>query len=69
MEDDTVEPAESRPEPDNRQEEEDAEWMREGDAALKHYQETGLHLTGAEVDEWLAKIEAGEIVELPPCHT
>jgi predicted transcriptional regulator len=33
------------------------------------YQLTGMHLTGAEVDAWLAKLEAGEDAELPPCHT
>ena len=37
-------------------------------AAWKHYQATGLHLTGEEVDLWLEKLEAGEIVETPECH-
>ena len=38
-------------------------------ASLADYEETGLHLTGEEVDEWLAKIEAGENPPMPPCHT
>ena len=37
--------------------------------AWEEYQATGLHLTGEEVDEWLAKLEAGEDVEPPPLHT
>ncbi len=38
-------------------------------AAIAEYEATGLHLTGEEVDAWLAKLEAGEDAELPPCHT
>jgi predicted transcriptional regulator len=37
-------------------------------AALEDYDRTGLHLTGEEVDEWLAKLEAGEDVSPPECH-
>jgi predicted transcriptional regulator len=37
--------------------------------AWDDYQRTGLHLTGDEMDAWLAKLEAGEDAELPPCHT
>ena len=37
-------------------------------AAWEHYQETGLHLTAQEADAWLAKLEAGEDVEVPECH-
>ena len=37
--------------------------------AWEEYQRTGLHLTGAEVDAWLAKLEAGEDAEPPACHT
>jgi predicted transcriptional regulator len=29
---------------------------------------TGLHVTAAEADEWLAKLEAGQDLEPPPCH-
>ncbi|MES2016390.1 MAG: CopG family transcriptional regulator [Pseudomonadota bacterium] len=51
-----------------QREEAHAAWMREGDEALKHYEETGLHLTGEEVEEWLARLEEGDDVDLPPCH-
>ncbi len=37
--------------------------------AMADYEATGLHLTGEEVDQWLARIEAGENPPLPPCHT
>ena len=29
---------------------------------------TGLHVTAAEADEWLAKLEAGEDMAPPACH-
>lgn len=38
-------------------------------AAWENYQATGLHLTGDEVDAWLARLEAGEDVPPPECHT
>ncbi len=37
-------------------------------ASLEHYERTGLHLTGDEVDDWLAKVERGEDAELPECR-
>lgn len=37
-------------------------------AALEDYETTGLHLTGGEVDEWLAKLERGEEAEMPAWH-
>jgi predicted transcriptional regulator len=49
-------------------EEDRVEWIRQGDDALKNFNETGLHLTGAEVDAWLAPLEEGEEVDPPPCH-
>ncbi len=36
--------------------------------AWEDYQRTGLHLTLEEVDDWLAKLEAGEDAEPPKCH-
>jgi len=36
--------------------------------AWDEYQRTGKHLTGDEVDAWLAKLEAGQDAQLPPCH-
>jgi predicted transcriptional regulator len=37
-------------------------------AAWTEYQETGLHLTGTEVNSWFARIEAGEDPDLPAPH-
>jgi predicted transcriptional regulator len=37
-------------------------------AAWARYQQTGLHVTGEEADEWLAKLEKGEEAEAPECH-
>ena len=37
--------------------------------AWNHYQATGLHVTGAEADVWLAELEAGNDVEPPQAHT
>lgn len=36
--------------------------------AWDEYQATGLHVTLQEADVWLAKLEAGQDVEPPPCH-
>jgi predicted transcriptional regulator len=36
--------------------------------AWNEYQATGAHVTAAEADEWLAKLEEGQDVELPECH-
>lgn len=38
-------------------------------AALAEYEATGLHVTQEEMDEWFARIEAGEDVEPPQPHT
>ena len=37
-------------------------------AAWESYQATGLHVTGAEADAWLAKLEAGKKAAVPKCH-
>jgi len=37
-------------------------------AAWQHYEETGLHVTGAEADAWLKKLEAGKRSAPPKCH-
>ncbi|POF30184.1 CopG family ribbon-helix-helix protein [Roseibium marinum] len=37
--------------------------------AWEEYKQTGMHLTGEEVDDWLKKLEAGEDAELPACHS
>ena len=36
--------------------------------AWDRYQQTGLHLSAVEADGWLARLEAGEDADLPPCH-
>lgn len=50
-----------------------AEWNAEFDRAtvesLEEFERTGLHLTHDEVDAWLARLEAGEDVPPPECHT
>jgi predicted transcriptional regulator len=38
-------------------------------AAWADYQATGLHVTAAEADRWLAKLEAGEEAAPPECHS
>lgn len=38
-------------------------------AAWAAYQETGRHVTQEEADQWLARLEDGEIVPSPECHT
>lgn len=42
---------------------------RAASESWEDYKATGLHLTGEEVDAWLARLEAGEDVPLPECHT
>jgi predicted transcriptional regulator len=37
--------------------------------AWAEFEATGLHVTAEEVDDWLARIEAGEDVEPPTPHT
>lgn len=43
-------------------------WRQEGITAWEEYQRTGLHLTNAEVKEWLSQLAAGNNVEPPKCH-
>jgi predicted transcriptional regulator len=37
-------------------------------AAWASYQATGMHVTAAEADAWLAKLEAGKRAPAPKCH-
>jgi predicted transcriptional regulator len=50
-----------------------AEWNAELNRAtlesLEEYERTGLHLTNDEVNAWLDRLDAGERVPPPPCHT
>ena len=41
------------------QEEKSTAFINDGEMALKEYQETGLHVTFEEADEWLTKLEGG----------
>ena len=36
--------------------------------AWEEYRTTGLHLTAAEADAWLAELEQGNDLEPPACH-
>ena len=42
---------------------------RDAVEAWGEYKRTGLHVTAAEADAWLAELEAGNDVEPPECHT
>lgn len=37
-------------------------------SAWTNYQNTGLHVTAEEADNWLAKLEAGKDAAPPKCH-
>jgi predicted transcriptional regulator len=42
---------------------------QDGLKAWDEYQATGQHVTQEEADAWLAKLEDGQDVEPPACHT
>ena len=48
--------------------EKEAQFRRDAIAAADDYEETGLHLTGPEVDAWLARLERGEEAPMPKWH-
>ena len=50
-----------------REEKRDA-FRQDAIRAWDEYQATGLHVTLAEADAWLTKLEAGQDVEPPECH-
>jgi predicted transcriptional regulator len=41
---------------------------QDGAKAWNDYQVTGLHVTDAEADAWLAKLQSGQDLEPPECH-
>lgn len=43
-------------------------FRQEALTAWASYQTTGLHVTHAEADDWLARLEAGQDVEPPECR-
>jgi predicted transcriptional regulator len=49
-------------------EEQREQLRRDALAAWNEYQTTGLHLTAAEADTWLAKLEMGKRAVVPKCH-
>ena len=46
-----------------------ASFLAEAEASWKDYQETGLHLTGDEVEAWLATWGMDAETDAPACHT
>jgi len=43
-------------------------FRQDGIKAWDEYEQTGVHATAEEVDEWLAKLEQGQDAEPPECH-
>ena len=43
-------------------------FRQDGIRAWDAYQDTGLHVTHAEADAWLAQLAAGDDQEPPECH-
>jgi len=43
-------------------------FLEDAFAAWEHYEATGLHVTGAEADRWMTKLEAGKRTAPPKCH-
>jgi len=46
-----------------------AQFLKDAEESWRDYQETGLHLTGEEVNEWLRRRARGERVKMPEPHT
>jgi predicted transcriptional regulator len=42
---------------------------QDGIQAWNEYQATGLHVTAQEADAWLGKLEDGQDVDPPECHS
>ncbi len=43
-------------------------FKQEALASWEAYQETGRHLTGSELNDWLTTWGTDKEVEIPPCH-
>ena len=52
-----------------REEAQEALFRQECLDSWAEFEATGLHVTHAEVDAWLAELEAGRAAEPPECHT
>lgn len=44
------------------------ELIAEALQAWDDYQRTGLHVTAAEADAWMAQLESGKHADAPECH-
>lgn len=51
-----------------REETRDA-FLRRGEEAWRHFRETGLHITGQEVEDWLSTWGEADEAESPACHS
>ena len=51
----------------DREEARDA-FLRRGEEAWRHWRETGLHLTGQEVQDWLGTWGSQDEADPPACH-
>lgn len=49
-------------------EEKRSQYLRDGQAAWLHYQETGLHLTAEEAEAWISTWGTENEQDAPPCH-
>ncbi len=49
-------------------EEKREQFRQDGLKAWQAWQDTGQHVTHAEADAWLARLEAGDDAEPPACH-
>lgn len=49
-------------------EEKSEQFRQDALGAWDHYRATGLHVSAAEADTWLAKLEAGKDAPPPACH-
>ncbi len=49
-------------------EEQRESFRQEAIVAWEEYQQTGLHLKGAEVSEWISQLRQGKNVPMPKCH-
>ena len=50
------------------QEEKKEAFLNEAYKALQDYEQTGLHVTHDEANEYMTRLENGDEVELPKCH-
>ena len=66
---DLEETEEIEEQPPKRTKEERRAWYQEALDSLEHYERTGLHLTGEEVDAWLDTWSDEKFIEPPECHT